>query len=488
MNNVTTRDKLIGKFCDDVSTQFKDSFKRLHVDYDKFVRTTDSKHKQTVEAMWSRIKHKMVLGKHEGWYCPSDEAFVPDNHVDETAKTLKTNPKSIVEWVSEANYKFGYDPKEIKEKFLDSVDIYPKSGSRRKEVETWLKPRAEDGIEWLSVSRPAARVPWAIRVPGDESQSVYVWLDALSGYITATGSVVNPDPNGPPFLVDNFKNVTHVLGKDILKFHCVYWPAFLLAAGIDLPKRIVAHAHWTVNRTKMSKSLNNVVSPDFVIDDVCKGQVDGFRYFLLRDGRLEDDADFSPQLVAERCDVDLADNLGNLLARTCAETMWSGVVAKSAFDYEIGFSPTPERVEARMQVSNKIRLAFSQADFAKGLEALMKHMNEANADFQTRMPWKDAKAVRAAAGADKESMQRLARSLGNSIDALRLAANVLTPVTPTLSKKIFQRIGLEQDTEGGFGSGPVPSGGYKRPPLVASLESTILFNKLGVPGKSVQRT
>ncbi|KAH9256097.1 methionine-tRNA ligase [Batrachochytrium salamandrivorans] len=415
------------QFCDTVSSQFRETFDRLDVDYDYFIRTTEVKHRATVEAFWSRISKHITLGHYEGWYCASDEAFVADKLVDVANKQLKDFPHAKVEWVAEPNYKFNFNPRQVQQQLFAECQILPGT-ARKNEVAGYLADGND--FESISVSRPNSRVPWALTVPGDSSQSIYVWLEALCGYITASGCVLNPDPNQPAISSGDFSNVTHVIGKDILKFHTMHWPAFLLAAGLPLPKRVIAHAHWTVSRCKMSKSLGNVIDPNDLLIGLCKNQVDALRYFLLRDGRLETDADFSPELLMERVDNDLANNLGNLLNRACADSMWKNLTG-------MAYCPV---TQAQYDLVNKVDVFYRQGDFAKGLELLMQHLNETNARFQNAAPWVLAKSP---TSSDRD---KLKECLGSAMGACHVAAVLLRPVTPQLSSKIFTRLGLHPNS------------------------------------------
>lgn len=461
-----SRGKDILPFCNEISQTFKESFDALGVQYDAFVRTTSANHEQTVRALWSRLTPHIELGKHEGWYCASDEAFVPATNVDEAAKTLKGS-KHTVEWVSEPNYRFKYNPQVLKRELQDRCAILPGS-SRRNEVLGLLDSSGEE--QFISVSRPRHRVPWAIEVPGDPTQSIYVWVDALAGYITASGSILNPDSKSPAFIEDKFDNVIHIVGKDILKFHCVHWPAFLMAAGIAVPSKVIAHAHWTVNGTKMSKSLGNVISPFVLLNTICKGQPDVLRYFLLRDGRLEDDADFSHEALIDRVDSELADNIGNLLSRVCAASMWQIIPE----------GQTARPSESHRKLSRKlfadVAETFSQADFGRGLESLIRFMNNANSEFQQREPWTIISKAKKTGGMSTEAMEELKTCLGNAMDACRSAALVLAPVSPQLSDRILERLGLSATPGSVRDAMALELGVFHRP----NLQGPVLVNKLGI--------
>lgn len=248
-----------------------------------FNRTTSSDHENKVISLWTRLTQKdsIYKGTYTGWYSVSDEAFYPESRIGEiicptTKKPIKIalETKKPVEMVSETNYKFRLS------KYADRVYDW-----LTKAEPVYPKPRLNDlhevfqeGLQDLSVSRSRLSNPWGIQVPNDPDQTIYVWLDALANYFQAAPA----SESQPPSLPD-----IHVIGKDILKFHAIYWPAFLIAADLPLPSKILVHSHWLVKSTKMSKSLGNVIDP---FDEISKFGVDGFRYLLLRLSRLDSDA------------------------------------------------------------------------------------------------------------------------------------------------------------------------------------------------------
>ncbi|XP_049824100.1 methionine--tRNA ligase, mitochondrial isoform X2 [Aethina tumida] len=289
--------KTPSEYCDDISTQYKKLASEFGVGHTKFIRTSDQGHKETVWKFWNVLSDKRLIyqSKYEGWYCVSDETFLVETQLKENVS--KDGKKVLVslesghpvEWTEEQNYIF-------------------KLASFRNDLLYWLnqnnviRPKKfqkilldflhNEDLPDLSISRPSSRVHWGIQVPNDDSQTIYVWLDALVNYLTVAGySTKSPEEFAkiwPPTL--------QVIGKDILKFHGIYWPAFLMAADLAPPSSILCHSHWTVDGEKMSKSKGNVVCP---FDRGGKYSADGLRYFLLREGVAHNDGNICEQHYSE---------------------------------------------------------------------------------------------------------------------------------------------------------------------------------------------
>lgn len=266
-------------FCDQISGQFEKLCQKFNVSNTTFIRTTDPEHRKAVHAFWNKLKENghIYKSKYQGWYCSSDETFVTNvedvtvtlSDGSEVTKKISSESGNEVEWIEEENYMFklsGFERELLEWLDRKSRVIIPDM------FHSLVKQSVSRGLEDLSISRPSNRLTWAIDVPNDPSQTIYVWLDALVNYLTVSGypSEINM---WPPNL--------QVVGKDILKFHAIYWPAFLMAAGMEPPNRILCHSHWTISDLKMSKSKGNVVDPFKKSNDVTP---EGLRYFLLRQG------------------------------------------------------------------------------------------------------------------------------------------------------------------------------------------------------------
>ncbi|KAJ8031056.1 Methionine--tRNA ligase, mitochondrial [Holothuria leucospilota] len=268
-------------FCDEVSQEFKRLFDCSDVAYTDYIRTTEERHRKAVKCFWEELFSRGFIykGHYEGWYSTSDETFLPEGQItdgtDKNGQKIKVSVDSgnTVEWTTETNYMFKLS--EFGDHLMKWLETNPKSVQPTKfhsMVKTWVRA----GLKDLSVSRQKSRLEWGIPVPGDDSQTIYVWLDALVNYLTVCGY---PDSLcGWPGI--------NIVGKDILKFHAIYWPAFLMAAGLEPPQAVVCHSHWTMDNFKMSKSRGNVVDP---FDQLKKYSSDGLRYFLLREGVLHSD-------------------------------------------------------------------------------------------------------------------------------------------------------------------------------------------------------
>ncbi|PWW78599.1 hypothetical protein C7212DRAFT_173421, partial [Tuber magnatum] len=302
------------EFCDMIAHTFKNLATEANVSYDFFIRTSSPDHGQAVEYIWHRLQDSgsIYAGKHSGWYSVSDETFYPSSGVTSIVdaesgrkQQISIETQKVVEWTEERNYHFRLSA--FAPQLLEFYRANP----------DWIVPRArykeviaavESGLEDLSISRPRSRLHWGIPVPTDPTQTIYVWLDALMNYLTNTTYPLWLPPSPTSFWPAD----VHVIGKDILRFHAIYWPAFLLALNLPLPHRILTHAHWTMNHRKMSKSTGNAVNPFFALD---RFGVDAMRFYLLHEGGIADDGDYDVRAVVERYKKGCADGLGNLAGR-----------------------------------------------------------------------------------------------------------------------------------------------------------------------------
>lgn len=251
-------------FCDEVSNKFKHLAERANLSHDRFIRTTDEDHREAVQHFWTLLNERGYIyeSKHQGWYCVSDETYYPESQIEKrldpvTGRTFMASQETgkEVEWTSEANYHFKLST--FRDRLLEYYKQHPHfivPNSRMVEVTSWL----EAGLEDLSISRPISRLTWGIPVPQDESQTIYVWLDALVNYATVAGFPGQSFHDGSA----GWPADVHVIGKDIMRFHCVYWPAFLMALDLPLPKQILTHAHWTMeNQVRLSSPPPYQLSP-----------------------------------------------------------------------------------------------------------------------------------------------------------------------------------------------------------------------------------
>ncbi|XP_066437122.1 methionine--tRNA ligase, mitochondrial [Eleutherodactylus coqui] len=417
-------------FCTLVSQQFRTMFDTMAISYTDFVRTTDSRHVQAVCHFWKKLEENGYIykGTYQGWYCTADEAFLSEEQTRESTdaegQKVRVSLESghQVHWMSEENYMFRLS--QLRPKLLDwlrTEPIHPSPFLRI--VQQWLEEELPD----LSVSRQSNRVSWGIPVPSDSSHTVYVWLDALINYLSVAGY---PDLNFAPWGPS-----THLLGKDILRFHAIYWPAFLLAADLPPPKKLLVHSHWICNGIKMSKSLQNVVDPTECIKKYTR---DGLRYFLLRHGSPERDCDFTHDTVRKLLNSELADALGGLLNRCTAPTINPGQCWPN---YQCKSVPPAARNELQRllatfkELPNLVDRYMNGFKANKALEAIDSGVRASNAFFQSQAPWKLFKGGEE----DKAWAQSV---LYITLESLRLCATLLQPAVPALAKTILDRLAV----------------------------------------------
>ena len=301
-------------FCDHHAEQFKHLCDAANIDYDRFIRTTDEDHKDVVRYVWEELNRGGYIyeAKHEGWYSVSDETFYPSTQVHKVldpsiglTKIVSIETGKDVEWTSETNYHFRLSA--LQQRLLKHYEDNPGTIVPKQRMK-FIMDEIRGGLKDLSVSRPSSRLTWGVQVPGDESQTIYVWLDALFNYLTMTGyPFVNrndPDMMWPPSC--------QVIGKDIIRFHTIYWPAFLMALNLPVTERFLTHAHWTMNNEKMSKSAGNGVNPFYAMD---RFGVDTIRFYMAHNGGIVDDAMYENSFIAEVYDHLLRGGLGNLIHR-----------------------------------------------------------------------------------------------------------------------------------------------------------------------------
>lgn len=371
------------EFCDLTAETFKKLAKRAGLSNDHFVRTTDEDHKEAVQYFWFMLKEREYIyeSKHEGWYCVSDETYYPESAIEKrldpfTGKTFMASQETgkEVEWTSEANYHFRLSA--FKEPLLDFYKKNPNfvvPVSRMNDVVRWVS----EGLEDLSISRPVERLSWGIRVPDDESQTIYVWLDALINYITKAGYPWAPGQEH----AGGWPADVQVIGKDIVRFHCIYWPAFLLALDIEPPKQILTHAHWTLGRQKMAKSTGNVVNPFFAMD---RFGTDVMRYYLAHDGGISDDSDYGNSFIVERYKKGLQGGLGNLVSRITRPKIWSvrkAVEAYSAGTLRTNGETTKQQIVRLEKLAEDVDRKMEQLNPGAALQAIMDVVYEVGMAF-----------------------------------------------------------------------------------------------------------
>src|SRR3989344_1687897 len=301
-NYASEANKTPQEFVDENSQYFKEAWQKLNISFDDFIRTTEPRHEQAVVKFFAKLKESGAIyeGEYEGLYCVGHEAFLKESELDAEGKCLDHQTKP--EKVKEKNWFFKLSQyASLLEQRITSGEFIIEPAGRKREVLSFIK----QGLEDISISRQ--NVSWAIPLPWDKSQTIYVWLDELFNYCSAIGYGANDTLFKKWWPAD-----LHLVGKDIIKFHCIIWPALLEAIGLPWPKKVFAHGFFTVDGQKMSKSLGNVVDPVEVAEEY---SADVLRYFILRDIPFGNDGDFSQQRLRDRYNADLANGLGNLVSR-----------------------------------------------------------------------------------------------------------------------------------------------------------------------------
>jgi methionyl-tRNA synthetase len=410
-------------FTDEMSARFRAMVARMGASPDDFIRTTQARHKAGVTALWEvlREKDQIYLGHYEGWYAVRDEDFYSADDLTTLPDGTKLAPTGApVEWVREPNYLFRLSAWQdaLLRHYEENPDFIGPAG-KRNEMLSFIR----GGLNDLSVSRSS--FSWGIPVPGDPAHVMYVWLDALANYMTAIGY---PDTAAP--LWRFWPADLHLVGKDIQRFHAIYWPAFLMAAGLPVPKRIFSHGWWTVEGAKMSKSVGNVVDPLALVD---RFGLDAVRFFLLREVPFGNDGDFSERALISRMNTELANDLGNLcqrslslIARNCG-----GILPEAV-------APTAEDAALLAQAAALPALLRARMDrqaLHDGLEDVWKVIRAANAYIDKQAPW----------ALKKTDEARMAAVLRVLADLLRTVATVLQPYMPESMGRMLDQLAVPMD-------------------------------------------
>src|SRR5271165_303808 len=413
------------EFADRVSGEFRQLWDRMKLTYDDFIRTTEPRHVRGVQALFTRLQERGYIykGSYKGQYCVFDELFVdvtePGAPCPECGRPTET--------VKEENYFFKLSAMEepLLKLYTENPEFI-RPEARRNEVIAFVR----SGLRDLSVSRTT--FTWGIPVPGDEKHVIYVWLDALANYLTAIG-YGSDDPKDKAKLVRYWPADVHMIGKEIVRFHCVYWPAFLMAADIPLPKSIIAHGWLLFEESKMSKSRGNIVRSETILDTL---GADTLRYFLMREIVFGSDGSFSFDALVQRFNSDLANGLGNLSSRTLS-------MITRYFDGEIPY-PSPGARDASDDAIAELaehtiadfHAQFEQFQFSRALETAWGLVAAVNKYIVDHEPWAVAERD------DQDSRARLATILHTSAEALRIVTALVHPVIPESTARIWGQLGL----------------------------------------------
>ncbi len=416
------------EFVDSLIPEFKDAWKKLNIKYDNFIRTTDPKHEAVVKEILKKVHDKgdIYLGEYEGYYCTGCEAYFTEKDLENgCCPTHKTK----IEMLKEKSYFFKLS--KYQDKLLELYNknpnfILPKTRSNE------VINRVKEGLNDLSISRTSFN--WGIEIPFDKEHITFVWFDALLNYIS-----------GIDYPKEKFKRYwpadLHLVGKDILWFHAVIWPAMLMSAGLKLPKTIFAHGWWTFNKEKISKSRGKIINIDELINIA---GVDSARYFLFRETPFGDDGDFSKEALIQRNNSELADSLGNLLNRVVA-------MCEKYFDSKIPISKEDKNLSKNLDF-RKINNYMKDYDLHNALLEIFSFVNECNKYINDKEPWNLAKT-------DKKELEKV---LFNLSESLRIISQLLYPFIPSTSEKINEQLGFKLRDKFNLKWGNEKSKGIKR--------------------------
>ena len=416
-------------FADKMSSLFREMDDRLDISYDRFIRTSEEGHHRASQAIWRAMAEKgdLYLDRYEGWYSVRDEAYYDESELSEGEGGEKLSPQGTpVEWAAEESWFFRLS--NYQQKLLDHYSANPefiRPESRRNEVVRFV----EGGLSDLSISRTS--FDWGVKVPDSDGHVMYVWLDALTNYITGLGY-----PEETELWRRFWPADVHLIGKDVVRFHAVYWPAFLMSAGIALPRQIYGHGFLLSRGEKMSKSVGNVVDPMALAE---RFGVDQLRYFLMREVTFGQDGTYSAEAIVNRVNAELANSFGNLAQRTLSMIYKNldGVIPAA------GESEDDTDLLARVDAAvEELTARFHDFAFSQGLEAWMGAVFACNAYIDAAAPW----TLR------KTDPARMAEVLGTLVAAIRKLAVAVVPVIPSSADKLIAAIdvglngALEQPT------------------------------------------
>ncbi|UCC79940.1 MAG: methionine--tRNA ligase [Candidatus Zixiibacteriota bacterium] len=425
-------------YCDEMVMRFKKTWRKLHIKNDDFIRTTEERHIKVVSEILQRIydRGEIYSAEYEGWYCVHEERFWTEKDLVEGNCPDCNRP---VTKITEMNYFFKMS--KYQNWLVDYIEKNPdfiQPAFRRNEVLGFLKKPLGD----LCISRPKARLSWGIELPFDRQYVCYVWFDALINYISAIGYLSDDKK------FESWWPAVHLIGKDILTTHAVYWPCMLKAMDLPQPKTIFAHGWWLVGETKMSKSLGNVVKPLQLAD---KYGVDAFRYFLMREMTLGQDSTYSEESFISRYNSDLANDLGNLLSRTL----------KMIQSYTDGKIPAPPGDNSDNELARRFeklipetREKVATLKLNRAVEDILELVRATNRYIEKNKPWALAK---------KGEKEKLGRILYNAAETLRLVSLLLSPIMPEKCKVIQDQLGLQDDTAGNLAWGGLKPGTSIKP-------------------------
>jgi methionyl-tRNA synthetase len=415
-------------FTDEMQAPFRDTWQLLDCVYDDFIRTTEPRHKQRAQVLWNQIQQRgdIYLGSYEDWYCVGCETFYTEK--DLLPGNICPIHLKPVERVKEASYFFRLG--DYTQRLLDFYERNPdfvKPAGRFNEVKSFVR----EGLRDLSLSRTSFR--WGIPVPNDPEHVMYVWFDALANYMSALGGPAAP---GTELLYDRFwppsGQVIHIVGKDILRFHAVYWPAFLLSAGIEPPSQVWAHGWLTVNGQKMSKSLGNFLAPEPIVEVF---GVDVLRYYLMRDMAFGQDGDFSHENLLARLNGELANGLGNLLNRVLISIVQKNLDGKVPAPEPSARTAEDDELEAAaLRCSAQAAEQLENVAPQRALEAIWELVAAGNRYVDRTEPWALVK---------RGEHARLSQVVYQVLETLRILGVMISPFMPSKAAELRHQLGLD---------------------------------------------
>ena len=410
------------KFCDEISKTFRDLSKTLNLTNTDFIRTTENRHKKSVQNFWKELEDSgdIYLSKYSGWYSVSDEAFYSDDEIEEIdGKKVSISSKSAVEWMDEESFFFRLSKWEDNLlKYYDENPNFISPESRKNEVISFVK----NGLKDLSVSRKS--FSWGIPVPNNKDHVIYVWLDALTNYISALNYPDKDDKLYKTFWPASI----HLIGKDILRFHAVYWPAFLMAAKMPLPKKVYGHGWILSGEEKMSKSKGNILDPIKIIDEY---GLDPLRYYLIKEVSFGNDGNISQNRLEDCINSDLANNFGNLCQRVCAFAIKN---CNGTIPSKIEFEKEDLKILDNFKLNlNLIRKKIDNQDLNYYINFIVNSLFEANKYFNDQEPWKK-----------KDNQIRLDTIVYTTLEIVRKVSFMLYPIIPQSSLNALKIFNIKE--------------------------------------------
>lgn len=411
------------QLADEMAQHFIDMDQALNISYDVFIRTTEERHHTASQALWRRMEANgdLYLDRYEGWYSVRDEAYYDESELTQGEGGEKLSPQGTpVEWTVEESWFFRLS--RYADPLLEHYRKHPEfiqPDSRRNEVTRFV----EGGLRDLSVSRTS--FDWGVRVPGSDSHVMYVWVDALTNYITGLGF---PEECGD--FAKWWPADLHLIGKDIVRFHTIYWPAFLMSAGLPLPKQVFGHGFLLNRGQKESKSLGNVTDPIALAE---RFGVDTLRYFLLREVAFGQDGSYSPEAIVTRANAELANSYGNLVQRVCS-MIFKNLEGKLS-KFETTEADDQLHATVRIACAHELPREFNALNFSAGIEAWMRAVFACNAYIDEQAPW----------ALKKTDPERMAAVLLTLFMAIRDLTIAISPVVPAAAARVLDQLGIPAD-------------------------------------------